>query len=454
MCIDLSQVCLVVVTCDPSEGTEDVMKGRRFWVPAALLVATVAVGTYYYRSDVDADVSPVTTAEVKRGDVVATVEASGTLQAVTTVQVGTQVSGTIKTLNADFNSRVHKDQVITELDPSLFQTQVAQEQATVQRLKSEAERARVQADDAQVKLRRARELDAQQLIARSDLDAAQSTADAAAAAVKSADSQVTQANASLNQAQVNLSHTIIRAPIDGVVIARNVDVGQTVAASMQAPTLFVIAQDLTEMVVNASIDESDIGKIQPKQPVHFRVDAYPAETFTGTISQVRLQPVVDQNVVTYVTVIDVPNKDLKLKPGMTAAVTVEVGRTDDAVTVPNAALRFQPDKDVFAKLGQQPPAGANGSSGPRTGAPSRSGGAPTADRGSRRGVWVFDTGRLRRVPVQVGLSDGKVTAVTGELTPGAFVATGATASNDAAAPSTQRSPLLPTGGRRGGGGRS
>ncbi|HKE84937.1 MAG TPA: efflux RND transporter periplasmic adaptor subunit [Vicinamibacterales bacterium] len=441
------------------------MKRRRLWVPAALLVATLAVATYYYRSDVDADVSPVTTVEVKRGDVVATVEASGTLQAVTTVQVGTQVSGTIKTLNADFNSRVRKGQVIAELDPSLFQTQVAQEQATVQRLKSEAERARVQADDAQVKLRRARELSAQQLIARSDLDAAQSTADAAAAAVKSADSQVTQANASLSQAQVNLSHAIIRAPIDGVVIARNVDVGQTVAASMQAPTLFVIAQDLTEMRVDASIDESDIGKIQPRQAVHFRVDAYPTETFTGTISQVRLQPVVDQNVVTYVTVIDVPNKDLKLKPGMTAAVTVEIGRADDVVTVPNAALRFQPDKVVFEKLGQQAPARAAGSStassggssaassAPRSNAGTRSGNATSADRSARRAVWVLDGGHLRRVPVQVGLSDGKVTAVTGELTPGAFVATGVTASNDAA-PSTQRSPLLPTGGRRGGGGRS
>ena len=425
------------------------MKGRRFWVPAGLLVATVAVGSYYYRSDVDADVSPVTTAEVKRGDVVATVEASGTLQAVTTVQVGTQVSGSIKTLNADFNSRVRKGEVIAELDPSLFQTQVAQEQATVQRLKSEAERARVQADDAQVKLRRARELADQELIARSDLDAAQSTADAATAAVKSADSQVTQANASLNQAQVNLSHTIIRAPIDGVVIARNVDVGQTVAASMQAPTLFVIAQDLSEMRVDASIDESDIGKIQPQQAVHFRVDAYPTETFTGTISQVRLQPVVDQNVVTYVTVIDVPNKDLKLKPGMTAAVTVEIGRADDVVTVPNAALRFQPDKDVFEKLGQQPPARPTGSNTPRTGTAAR-GNAPAADRSARRAVWVLDTGHLRRVPVQVGLSDGKVTAVTGELNPGAFVVTGVASNDASAAPSTQRSPLLPTG-RRGGG---
>src|SRR5262249_22505987 len=156
---------------------------------------------YYYNSDVAADVSPVTTAEVKRGDVVATVEASGTLQAVTTVQVGTQVSGTIKSLNADFNSRVHKGEVIAELDPSLFETQVAQEQATVQRLKSEAERAKVQADDAQVKLRRARELSAQELIAKSDLDAAESTANAATAAVKAANSQVTQATASLNQAQ-------------------------------------------------------------------------------------------------------------------------------------------------------------------------------------------------------------------------------------------------------------
>ena len=430
------------------------MKTRRIWLPIAALGLVVAAATYYYRGDVAADAPPVTTAAVTRGNVVATVEATGTLEAVTTVEVGTQVSGTIKSLGADFNSRVQKGQIIAQLDPSLFETQVAQERATVQRLASEGERARVQAEDAQVKLRRARDLDAKQLIARSDLDAAESTARAAEAAVKSADAQLVQAKASLNQSEVNLSHTIIRAPIDGVVIARNVDVGQTVAASMQAPTLFVIAQDLTEMRVNAKVDESDIGKIQTNQPVRFRVDAYPNESFAGSVSQVRLQPVVEQNVVSYVTVIDVRNKDLKLKPGMTAAVTIETGRVDDVLKVPNAALRFEPDADVFAKLGQQAPARAGASARPRAvSAASGERRADTRDR-SRRAVWVFEDGRLTRVDVQAGLADGTQTMVSGPLTPGMQVVTSAASATTAAAPSPMRSPLLPAERRTGAGGRS
>lgn len=428
------------------------MKSTRVWIGAAVVVVAVAAGVSYYRDDVEADVPPVTTVEVTRGDIVSTVDATGTLEAVTTVAVGTQVSGTIKRLGADFNSHVRKGDVIAELDPSLFETQVAQEQATRQRLKSEAEKARVQAQDADVKFRRARELAAQQLIARSDLDAAESTANAAQAAVKSADAQVSQAEASLNQALVNRSHTVIRAPIDGVVIARNVDVGQTVAASMQAPTLFVIAQDLTEMRVQAKVDESDIGKIQLNQPARFRVDAYPNETFTGTISQVRLQPVVEQNVVSYVTVIDVPNKEMKLKPGMTAAVTIETGRADNVIKVPNAALRFQPDREVFEKLGQPIPTRPDGESTRRNAAPATS--RASAERsGNRRGVWVLDGGRLHRVPVQVGLSDGAQTEVTGDLNLGARVATAAASSTSTPAPAA-RSPLLPVGRRGSPGGRS
>jgi HlyD family secretion protein len=430
------------------------MKGKRVWMATAVLAVSIAATTYYYRDDVEAEAPPVTTAEVTRGDVVSTVDASGTLEAVTTVQVGTQVSGTIKKLNADFNSRVRKGEVIAELDPSLFETQVAQEQATVQRLKSDAERARVQSEDAQTKLRRARDLAEKQLIARSDLDAADTTASAADAAVKSAGAQITQAQASLNQAQVNLSHTIIRAPIDGIVIARNVDVGQTVAASMQAPTLFVIAQDLTEMHVNASVDESDIGKVKAGQPVRFRVDAYPNETFAGSISQVRLQPVVDQNVVSYVTVIDVSNTELKLKPGMTAAVTIETGRASDVIKVPTSALRFQPDNDVFARLGQQPSSRGTSADGGRTGAASSGPRSRTTDRSSdRRTVWVLDAGRLTRVPVTAGLSDGLQTEITGGVNPGMRVATGVPSSNDAATTPALRSPLLPTE-RRAGGGRS
>ena len=200
------------------------------------------------------------------------------------------------------------------------------------------------------------------------------------------------------------------------------------------------------MHVNASVDESDIGKVQPGQPVRFRVDAYPSETFAGTISQVRLQPVVEQNVVSYVTVIDVANKQQKLKPGMTAAVTIETGRASDVLKVPTSALRFQPDSAVFAKLGQATKATKDTKD---TKSQGRSG-----DRSSdRRAVWVLEGGRLTRVPVKAGLSDGAQTEITGDLNPGVHVATGLTSSNDETPTSAPRSPLLPTG-RRTGGGRS
>src|SRR5213593_688171 len=330
------------------------MKKRVALVLVGLAVVTVTVAAYY-RANHASGGPQLVTAAVSRGTVVETVEATGTLEAVTTVQVGTQVSGTIKELRDDFNSRVKKGQVIAELDPSLFQTQVDQARATLVRLQAEVEHARVQVEDTRVKLNRARELSARQLIPATDLETAEANANAATAALKAAEAQVTQARASLNQTDVNLEHTIIKAPIDGIVISSNVDVGQTVAASMQAPTLFIIANDLTEMRVNAKVDESDIGRIRPGQPVTFRVDAYPNETFTGTVSQVRLQPVVEQNVVSYVTVIDVPNRDLKLKPGMTATVTVEIARADNVLRVPAAATRFRPTADVFAALGQDLP---------------------------------------------------------------------------------------------------
>ena len=243
---------------------------RSFWFATVSIAVVVTAAIYYYRRDVEAEAPAFTTAAVSRGDIVSTVEATGTLEAVTTVQVGSQISGTISALHADFNSEVRRGQVIAELDDSLFQTQVEQARATVVRLQADADRSKVQAADAAIKLKRAHELFDKQLIPATDLETAESTARSADAAVKGAEAQVVQAQASLNQAQVNLSHTIIRAPSEGVVIARNVDVGQTVASSLQAPTLFVIARDLKEMRVNASIDESDIGEIDTKQNVRFR----------------------------------------------------------------------------------------------------------------------------------------------------------------------------------------
>ncbi len=332
-----------------------------------VLAIGAGAGAYYIRRggpDVQVNTSPIT-----RGDIVDTVGASGTLQAVTTVQVGSQVSGNISFLGADFNSIVKKGQVIARLDPSLFEAQLQQARANLQQTRanltkseSDLNRSKVMLTDAQQKYARAKELAAKSLLPQSDLDAAKIAVDSAQATLSSAEATVSQSQAavnqsqaSLNQNQVNLDHTVIEAPIDGIIIQRSVDVGQTVAASMQAPTLFVIAADLTKMQVNANIDEADVGRIRPGQHVTFKVDAYPTDTFEGTVSQIRLQPVVVQNVTTYGTVIDVPNAQLKLKPGMTANVKVEIAKKGDTLRVPNTALRFRPSADVFAALNQAAP---------------------------------------------------------------------------------------------------
>jgi HlyD family secretion protein len=418
------------------------MKRLMLVVLAVLLAGAVGVRAYYKRSNQTAHPN-FTTAMVTSGPVVNRVQATGTLQAVTTVAVGSQVSGTISSLHADFNSRVRKGQVLARLEPSLFQTQVEQAEATVQRLQADVERAVVEVEDAAAKLRRAEQLSTQQLIAASDLDTARTTARQAEAGLKSARAQLAQARAAVNQSRVNLGHATITAPVDGIVVSRNVDVGQTVAASMQAPTLFVLAEDLARMQVNASVDESDIGQIQPGQQVAFQVDAYPEQVFTGSVRQVRLDPVVEQNVVSYVTVIDVPNPELKLKPGMTANVSVEIARADDALRVPNAALRFRPDPEVLQAMGRPQARGGNGQRAARP-----------ADR-SRHSVWVLTEAGLRRTAVQTGINDGTTTAITGgDLREGARVVTGVAATGTTAARSGG-SPLIPQRpGRSGAGGRT
>jgi HlyD family secretion protein len=317
-----------------------------------VLIAIGAVGAAYYVRRGGPEPT-VTTLQISRGDVVDQVGATGTLQAVTTVQVGTQVSGTVDELYADFNSIVKKGQVIARLDPSILQTQVDTAKANLVNAEANLERQKAAVEDAQTKLSRARELAARSLLPKADLDAAEATAKQAAAQLRSTESQIVQAKAAVNKAQVDLGHTVITAPIDGIVISRNVDRGQTVAASMQAPTLFVIAADLTKMQVNANIDESDVGRMRPGQLVHFRVDAYPTEQFLGIVQQVRLNPTTVQNVVTYSTVIDVPNPELKLKPGMTANVNIEIARKSNVLRVPNTALRFRPTRDTFVALNQE-----------------------------------------------------------------------------------------------------
>ena len=325
---------------------------------ASLVFVLLAVGitVYGYLAYSTSEFIPdVRTANVTQGDIVDTVGATGTLEAVTTVNVGSQVSGIIQDLSVDFNSIVREGDVIMRLDPSLFETQVEQARANLVRAEADTERLRVALDDARAQLRRAEDLAARQLISDTELEAAQLTVRSSEAQLRSSEASITQAQASLSQNDVNLEHTVIRAPIDGIVISRLVDVGQTVAASLQAPELFVIAADLTKMRVIANIDESDVGRIRPNQRVTFTVDAFPGEEFEGTVSQIRLEPVVTQNVVTYATVVDAPNPDLSLKPGMTATISLETARRENVLRIPNSALRFQPTAAMFSALGQSMP---------------------------------------------------------------------------------------------------
>src|SRR5262245_19945799 len=319
-----------------------------------LLIAIGALGAWLYANRSDKEPT-VTTLKTSRGDIIDAVGATGTLQAVTTVTVGTQVSGIVQDLNADFNDIVKKGQVIARLDPALLETALETAKANLVNAQANLERQKVALADAQSKLKRAKELSARQLITAADLETADVTAKQAIATQKSMESQIVQAQAAVNKAKVDLDHTIITAPIDGIVIKRSVDRGQTVAASMQAPELFIIAADLTKMQVNANIDESDVGRMRPGQNVTFRVDAYPTDTFHGTVKQVRLNPTTVQNVVTYSTVIDVPNPDYRLKPGMTANVNIEIARRTNVLRIPNAALRFRPTKDIFEALHQTMP---------------------------------------------------------------------------------------------------
>src|SRR5229473_1943721 len=310
---------------------------KRHWIIAALtagiLLAVGLFGAFSTRGD---NKSQFFTAKVEHGDIREVVEATGTINAVITVQVGSQVSGTIARLYADFNSRVKKGQVVAQIDPALFQGTLEKAKATAVQTRADY----VRTDG----LTKEGVMSPQQLdLARANADTADAAVSAAQAGVTQAAAQVQQKEAAVTVAQTNLDYTTIHAPIDGTVIARNVDVGQTVAASLQAPTLFTIAQDLTKMQVYASTDESDVGQIRSGQKVTFKVDAYPRETFTGTVSQVRMNSTVVQNVVTYDTIIDFNNPELKLFPGMTAYVSIPVATAANVMKVPNGALRYKPD---------------------------------------------------------------------------------------------------------------
>src|SRR3984893_8269761 len=295
-------------------------------------------------------------AKVERGEIRDVVEATGTINSVITVQVGSQVSGTIAKLNADFNSRVHKGDVVALIDPALFNGALLQATADLENAKANLEAARANLEKARaglvqtkadydraVGLTRDGVMSQQQRdIAKSNYDAANASVGAAAANITQAGAQISQKKAAVTVAQTNLDYTVIRSPIDGTVVARNVDVGQTVAASLQAPTIFTIAQDLTKMWVYAKTDESDVGNIKVGKAVTFKVDAFPKDTFRGVVSQVRMNATTVQSVVTYDTIIEFANPELKLFPGMTAYVTIPVATARNAVKLPNTALRYKP----------------------------------------------------------------------------------------------------------------
>ncbi len=332
------------------------------------------------------------TVKVEKGSIVAVISATGTVNPVTTVQVGSQVSGTIQKRYVDYDSRVKKGQVIVELDPSLFLAQVEQARGNHQNSLATLQKARVTLADAKRTLERNKQLIAQGIVAQSDFDAAQTAYDAALAGISAAEAGVIQTRGSLMLAETNLKNSVIRSPVDGVVISRSVDVGQTVAASFQTPTLFTIAQDLTKMQIETSVDEADISQARLGQPVSFSVDAYPNRTFQGEVTQIRSAPITVQNVVTYVVVVQVDNHELKLKPGMTANVSIETGRRDEVLKIPSAALRFRPKTADETKNRKAQGAGASQKSGAK--------GKPGEQQ-----VYLLKEGAPLAVPVKTGLTD-------------------------------------------------
>lgn len=402
---------------------------RRTWVWVGALV--LLIGFYFTQCRSQAVAPSYDTATVGRGDVISRVSASGTVSATVTVDVGSQVSGRIQSLYADFNSAVRKGQLIAKIDPALYQAAVEQAQANVSAAAGNVERLRAQSEEAARQAARSVQLFSQKIISENDRDSAVSNARAAAAAVSQGVGQLAQAQAALTQARTNLRYTDILSPTDGIVISRAVNVGQTVAASLSAPVIFTIAQDLRVMEVHTNVAESDIGRLKAGMDASFTVDAWPGERFNGKIREIRNAPQVVQNVVTYDAVIDVQNQELKLKPGMTATVTIIIEERHDVLRVPNAALRYRPAGGGRAAAGG---GGASAMGGAAAGAAGRAGAAnggansgaeAGGPRGAGRAVWVLADGKPARRAVQTGITDGTFTEITGgELRENDVVITG------------------------------
>jgi HlyD family secretion protein len=392
------------------------------WIKFCVVTGIIAIAAYAfvaYRGKNDSVVE-YQTVVVTRGELLQVVNASGTLNPVIKVDVGSQISGIIQRLYADFNSVVTNGQVIAQLDPATYR-------ANVNSAEGELANAAAGLELAQINARRAAQLLKYKLISESESDTAQ-------ASLHQAEAQVKIRSATLERARVDFSRCTIYAPVDGIVIDRKVDVGQTVAASLSAPVLFQIANDLSKMQINAAVAEADIGGITPEQDVDFTVDAFPSRTFKGRVTQVRNAPIITQNVVTYDTIIEVNNKDLKLKPGMTATVSIIIARRDKALKLLNTALRFKPVETVRATGSTNAIAGAsstNRSSGEGRGGDSRGLGTRRPERVPVRTVYLHpaktDTGKspeLKPVQIKTGITDGFYTEVTDGLTEGDIAVVG------------------------------
>jgi HlyD family secretion protein len=376
------------------------------------------------------------TAKVERGDIHDVVEATGTINSVITVQVGSQVSGSIAKLYADFNSRVHKGDIVALIDPALFKGALLQATADLKNSQANLEAARANLEKAKATLVQTKAdydravglakdgvMSKQQLdLAKSNYDAATASVDGAAANITQAEAQISQKEAAVAVAQTDLDYTVIKSPIDGTVVARNVDVGQTVAASLQAPTIFTIAQDLTKMWVYAKTDESDVDNIKVGKTVTFKVDALPKQTFQGVVSQIRMNPTTVQSVVTYDTIIEFANPELKLFPGMTAYVTIPVATAKDVLELPNTALRYKPPMapeeilTLYKRYGIETSEGRanSGSAEPEVGKPS--GGSaqnlPRAPKADTAVVWkLHPDNTMEPVKVSLGITDHAYTEV-------------------------------------------
>ncbi|MEW6263703.1 MAG: efflux RND transporter periplasmic adaptor subunit [Thermodesulfobacteriota bacterium] len=368
-----------------------------------LSIATAAAAWAYFNLGAENQTfGTYKTAKVQRGSITTTVTATGNLNAVKTVLVGTQVSGRIQEIYVDFNSPVTKGQPVAQIDAALLEAQVEQARGAYLVAEANLEKAKVAAAEAKRAWERNRQMVGRGVIAQSEFDALQAAYDSARAAVKAAEGSVVQTRGAYDQARANLAYSTIRSPVDGIVVSRNVDVGQTVAASFQTPTLFTIVQDLAEMQIETNVDEADIGRVRENQTAYFTVDAYPDRRFEGRVVQIRNSPQVTQNVVTYIVIIEVANQNLLLKPGLTANVVIETARKDNVLTLPVAALRFRP----------------------KTGARDEGSGSGPSARPVREGpgqrVYVPDRDRAPRpVTVRTGLGgDGRVELLSGNLKEG------------------------------------